>query len=78
MNNENVYKDFINAVEQDSEICKDLMAELRYSNDKLELSCRNMIESISLQKRHLDYLEQRSRRLDMLFDRLCASNDKVL
>jgi len=76
MSNDNLYKDFINAVKQDSEVVKGLIAELRYASDKMELATKTLSESLILQRSHFDYLDQRFERLDALFNRLCASNDK--
>jgi len=72
----NLYKDFIDAVTQDSDVTKGLIAELRYSSDKLVESCNRMKESLLLQSKHLDYLDMRAARLDVLFKKLCAVNDK--
>lgn len=69
MTNEPIYKDFIDAVAQDAEVSKGLLAELKYSNAR-------MSEFLNMQRENLNHLEKRSERLDALFKRLCARNDK--
>lgn len=68
MSNENLYRDFIEAVRQDSEVCKDLIADTRYA-------CEKIAALTEIQRKNLIYLEKRSLRLDELFNRICASND---
>jgi len=69
MSNDNLYKDFIEALRQDAEENKGILAELKYTNRKMD-------ELNAMQEKNFTLLEKRSERLDKLFTRLCASNDK--
>jgi hypothetical protein len=75
MSNDNLYKDFIEAVRQDSEVVNGLVDELRYSNEKMEHATRILSESLVLQRKHFDYLDRRFERINKLFKKLCTSNE---
>lgn len=73
MGPDNIYRDLIDAIKQYSEVNRGIFAESKYANEKAT-------EYIKLANRNLDFLERQfekqSVRLDMLFAKLCAVNDK--
>lgn len=67
---ENIYRDFIDAVAQDSAVSRDMITQMQFDNAR-------MIEFLENQSEHLEYIKKRSDRLDTLFKKLSASNEVI-
>lgn len=72
----NFYKDFIMAVKENSELSRDVVEKLKNLNSRMEEYFNKMTQYLVMEREALDLLSKRSDKVDVLFKKLCASNEQ--